>query len=695
MALRLGLHAGCSLAFTAALLLAALLAANRNHWSLPSPNPLHAPPDEFSEARAQLLLQLSTRSVRTLGSCDNEVAMPALLLRYIKEQLLLLGPRMQDIQPAAAAAAAAAPAGGGGGGGGGGGVGQTPGERLQVVVGRLSYVLLAEHKTRDAAAAAAAAAAAEAATRLRRVHPPGQVTEMQTCLCGVQQQQQHLLREEQMLQTHAAAAPAAGAGAVAAATGLYAILLRETERELPPLCIGKEQQAACTSALHAANKEDLFSSSPAAVLHAAYKARTKAAAAAGAGAAAEEVYELSCLDGPLYLDPLLPRYVPGTVTPRHQCFQIVRHVLAPPATLSVLLGLLLHQQEHPQHQQHQQQQQEGSSRAAAAAAAAEAEAGGGEDLWGREDQQQQQRQQQEEEEESKRVLMQQLVSLPARERASYLAAAAAADAAATAAGKPLLQQLLPSLLAVDVGLWGGVSGGFSLDYKGMRTALYVGPRNLTVDIHPIYYYPSPPPSSSSSSSGMPTNSLSCPTTKHHKPGAINTSSSSKNSNSSSNSSSKNGNSSSKNGNSSSNNSNTSSGSSNNDSNGSDNSGSNVSRGRWRMRSGLLLAAHYDSAPSSPGIGDDLSMCAIGLEVARAAVSRHLRAANARLLREMIQKKKEEGEEEGGLMVAPLTLNLNAQPHQDQQQQKQKQKQKQQGATTTWSSSRISSYQQQH
>lgn len=48
------------------------------------------------------------------------------------------------------------------------------------------------------------------------------------------------------------------------------------------------------------------------------------------------------------------------------------------------------------------------------------------------------------------------------------------------------------------------------------------------------------------------------------------------------------------------------------------------------RGALLLAAHYDSAPSSPGISDDLSMCGVALEVTRAAVYNHLRVVNGLL-----------------------------------------------------------------
>ncbi|KAL8270602.1 hypothetical protein Esti_005464 [Eimeria stiedai] len=563
MALPLGLHVGCSFLFTAALLLAALVAAWLNHWSLPPPSPLQAPPHDFSESRAQLLLQLATRSVRTLGSCDNEVAMPALLLRFIGEQLLLLRAPTQDRAGLALDGPLPAAA-------------DTRGAEQQAVVGRVSYVLLAQHRPRDTAAAAAAAAAAEAATRLRRVHPPGQVTELETCLCGVQQEQR-LLRKQQ--QHHAVAA------AAAAATGLHAVLLQETERELPPLCTGEEQRAACAAAvLRAANEEDLFSPSAAAALHAAYKVRTRAAA----GAAADKASELSCLEeGPLLLDPGLPRFLPGTLTPRMQCFKLVRHFLAPPTTLSVLLGLLLQQQ---------QQQQQGRQAAAAAAGEKLQEGLEGSD-------------EQREEAEAKRLLLQRLTSLPARERGSLQAAAAAAAAAAEAAGEPLLQHLSRFLLAVDVGLWGGAVGGFSLDYRGTHTALYARPRNLTVHIHStgsshLLFGSSPQPNADSHQA-----------MQQHAPASPPRSSSRS-------------------------------------------SKSSTSDGR-RRKPGLLLAAHYDSAPSSPGISDDLGMCAVGLEVARAAVYRHLQAADALQLRELSSADGELPQEEAGLLLpAPLLLNLN-------------------------------------
>ncbi|KAL8426650.1 hypothetical protein Efla_005907 [Eimeria flavescens] len=547
-------QACCPLVATTAVLLLALLAATLNHFSLPDAAPAEAPPDEFSEGRARLLLQLATRSVRTFGSCDNEVAMPVLLHSFIREQLLLLRPPTPPSDPPSKDTPSAS--------------GEPVGSQMQAVVGRVSYVLLVQHEPRDASTAATAAEAADAATRLRRIHPPGQPTDVHACLCGIEQQQ-HLLRDQQ--QHHVAAVVAA------AATGLHQVLLKETQKELPPPCAEEQQRAACAAALRESSHLDLFSPSAAAAAAARFEAR--AANAAEAAPHAEMWEELSCLGGPRLLHPDSPLFVAGTLMPRLQCFKVVRHFLAPPATVSVLLGLSIQQQQQQQQEQQQQRQAAGTQ-----AAEKEAEA----------------------------QLGMFVESLSKQAQQNHLAAAAAATAAAEAAGVGVLEHLCRFLLSVDVGFSEGSAGGFALEYRGKRTALYVSPRNLTVEIKPFlsaaqlsckvtdFASRAAAFSAEGSSEGIPA--------QQPAPGPPNAAS------------------------------------------------SREAPCRETQRdAALMLAAHYDSAPSSPGISDDLAMCAVALEVGRAGVYRHLRAVNALQLQELGVDEEADME---GMLPAPLIINLN-------------------------------------
>ncbi|PFH35185.1 peptidase, M28 family protein [Besnoitia besnoiti] len=81
------------------LLAAALWAAYINHVDLPSPVPPSAHPSVFSEGRVRSFLNAFTAGVRTLGSCNNELFAPLLMLRYIKDEIL--GGRRPSSKPAA------------------------------------------------------------------------------------------------------------------------------------------------------------------------------------------------------------------------------------------------------------------------------------------------------------------------------------------------------------------------------------------------------------------------------------------------------------------------------------------------------------------------------------------------------------------------------------------------------------------
>ncbi|KEP67522.1 UNVERIFIED_CONTAM: peptidase, M28 family protein [Hammondia hammondi] len=77
-------------------LVAAICLAYVNHVALPAPAPSSVPPSEFSEGRVRSFLNAFTSGVRTLGSCNNELFAPLLMLRYIKEEILGLGSTSDD-----------------------------------------------------------------------------------------------------------------------------------------------------------------------------------------------------------------------------------------------------------------------------------------------------------------------------------------------------------------------------------------------------------------------------------------------------------------------------------------------------------------------------------------------------------------------------------------------------------------------
>lgn len=547
----MGLHVFFPVALAATVLLVALFLAGFNHFAFPSPSPLEAPLDEFSEGRALLLLQPAAGSVRTFGSCDNEVAAPLLLHSFVMERLLLLS----HIYPATGVAS--------------GSLGEvaSAGLEMQAVVGRLSYLLLVTHELRSVTAAADAADAAAVATQLRRISPPGQPTDIQTCLCGVEQQH-HLLLQQQ--QQHKAAA------AAAVAAGLHDVLLQQTREELPPLCSEQQRQTECAGALRRTRLHDPFSPSAAAAAVAAFEAKGQATAAQPG-----TWEELECTDSPRFLDPDAPQFVAGTLIPKVQCFRVTRLFLSPPSTVSALIGLVLGERE--------QQQQ-----VAAAIETPYTEERKKEQVYSKD----------KTEKDSLRQVLQFVGNMSAQERGHCVAAAAAARAAAEAAGSSVLQRLSRYLLSLDVGLWGGAAGGFALNYAGTRTALYAGPRNFTMEIKPAF--PSHFPDCSSR--GGPLTAAVAQAARADATACAR-------------------------------------------------APNNNDKGRG-ARDALMLAAHYDSAPSSPGISDDLSMCAVALEVARAGVYRHLRAAHALQLHEwgLDRGANQAGRED--LMPAPLIVNLN-------------------------------------
>ncbi|CBZ54266.1 Peptidase, M20/M25/M40 family protein, related [Neospora caninum Liverpool] len=85
------------------LLAAAICLVYVNYVDLPSPAPPTLPPTVFSEGRVQSFLNALTSGVRTLGSCNNELFAPLLMLRFVKEELL--GFRPLSAQPGAGPAA--------------------------------------------------------------------------------------------------------------------------------------------------------------------------------------------------------------------------------------------------------------------------------------------------------------------------------------------------------------------------------------------------------------------------------------------------------------------------------------------------------------------------------------------------------------------------------------------------------------
>ncbi|XP_026191988.1 uncharacterized protein LOC34618327 [Cyclospora cayetanensis] len=511
---------------SAAVLLLSVFLAGQHHFSLPRPSPPESPPDAFSEGRARLLLQAANRSVRTVGSCDNEVSAPLLLHAAVLHQILMLSP-----SPSTATSGAAS------------GLATGVGSEMQAAIARLRYVVLVTHHLRreaatDASPTPAAGAAADAdeddPAKPHRVRPSGQLTDLETCLCGAEHQQLLLLQQKQH---HSKAA------AAAAAMSLHEILLKQAQQQdLPPPCMTHALQAKCAAVLSRSGVHDFFSPSGGAA----------AAAAFAIGRATEApAEELPCLDSPRLVDPDLPDFLPGTLIPKFQCISVTRHILAPPSTVSALIGLFLRERQ----QKAEEQQHEGTGRSFEAALDEAALIG------------------------SHQLLMY-LEDISKSERDSHVAAAAAAATTAAAAGVPVLEYLSKNhLLSADVSLWGGAAGGFTLTYAGSsRTALYEGPKNITVDFRPV-----------GSRQSMHANSQ----------------------------------------------------------------GTKQTSGQ-----ALMLAAHYDSAPSSPGISDDLGMCAVALEVARAAVYRHLRAAHALQLRHWgFSHHAEEGLEDA-LLQSPLILNLN-------------------------------------
>ncbi|OEH80028.1 hypothetical protein cyc_01301 [Cyclospora cayetanensis] len=461
---------------SAAVLLLSVFLAGQHHFSLPRPSPPESPPDAFSEGRARLLLQAANRSVRTVGSCDNEVSAPLLLHAAVLHQILMLSP-----SPSTATSGAAS------------GLATGVGSEMQAAIARLRYVVLVTH---------------------------------------------HLRREAA---TDASPTPAAGAAADADEDD-PAKPHRAQQQDLPPPCMTHALQAKCAAVLSRSGVHDFFSPSGGAA----------AAAAFAIGRATEApAEELPCLDSPRLVDPDLPDFLPGTLIPKFQCISVTRHILAPPSTVSALIGLFLRERQ----QKAEEQQHEGTGRSFEAALDEAALIG------------------------SHQLLMY-LEDISKSERDSHVAAAAAAATTAAAAGVPVLEYLSKNhLLSADVSLWGGAAGGFTLTYAGSsRTALYEGPKNITVDFRPV-----------GSRQSMHANSQ----------------------------------------------------------------GTKQTSGQ-----ALMLAAHYDSAPSSPGISDDLGMCAVALEVARAAVYRHLRAAHALQLRHWgFSHHAEEGLEDA-LLQSPLILNLN-------------------------------------
>ncbi|KFH13975.1 peptidase, M28 family protein [Toxoplasma gondii MAS] len=77
-------------------LVAAIWLAYVNHVALPAPAPSSVLPSEFSEGRVRSFLNAFTSGVRTLGSCNNELFAPLLMLRYIKEEILGFGSTSDD-----------------------------------------------------------------------------------------------------------------------------------------------------------------------------------------------------------------------------------------------------------------------------------------------------------------------------------------------------------------------------------------------------------------------------------------------------------------------------------------------------------------------------------------------------------------------------------------------------------------------
>lgn len=577
VALTLEWYVWLPLVVTATVLLVGLLAAGANHFALPDPSPPEAPADEFSEGRAQLLLQLATRSVRTFGSCDNEVAAPVLLHSFLREHLLLLGYPSSSAPAFPADARKTAPV----------------GSDMQAVVGRVSYILLVTHRHRSAARAAAAADAADTATGLRRIQPPGKLTEIETCLCAVQQEQHLLLQQQQRL----AVAPAA-----AAATDLHEVLLHKTQKELSPLCNQQQQQTECATARKRSHLHDFFSPTAAAEAAAAFESKGTPTATATPTVTWEE---LDCMDSPRLLDPDLPQFVAGTLIPRVQCLKVTRHFLSPPSTVSALIGLAIREHQHRQLQQQQPQPAARMDIPQSDERETEYGAVGGE---------------KETEDDGAQQVLLFAQNISDHERDHYLAVAAAAAAAAEAEGIPVLHHLTRFLLSVDVGLWNGGAGGFAFEYTGTRTAMYAGTRNLTVEIKPAF--PILLPSCGNQKTHWaPASGIhqeadgSLPTAEVANVAAA-------------------------------------------DAGACTEFHRNNSDPGNGAPDGLLLAAHFDSAPSSPGISDDLSMCAVALEVARAGIYKHLRAGNTMQLQAwgIEGKKKQPGREE--MLQAPLIVNLN-------------------------------------
>ncbi|PHJ25160.1 m28 family protein [Cystoisospora suis] len=74
------------------LFFAALWAAYVHHTTLPEPVAFSASPFDFSAGRVMAFLSAFTSGVRTLGSCNNELFAPLLMLRFFKEEILHIFP---------------------------------------------------------------------------------------------------------------------------------------------------------------------------------------------------------------------------------------------------------------------------------------------------------------------------------------------------------------------------------------------------------------------------------------------------------------------------------------------------------------------------------------------------------------------------------------------------------------------------